>query len=162
MVLLHRQPPAPEQGDELELARQEIEPPLPGRGGEFDGPDPGTLLVDLLDPIKMAPEQPRPDQAVIAEKQEGQRQEDQPQDLHGPHLEVFTGVPTGDENQDNNQGADNIVGQAPFFIFDSQPRPPEAQANIDEQQQERQLGDQDIPFDVESVEQMPAPAAQGH
>ena len=33
---------------------------------------------------------------------------------------------------------------------------------MDEQQQERHLGNDDVPFDVESIEQMPAPAAQGH
>ncbi len=45
MVFLHRQPPAPEQGDELELPRQKIEAPLARRRGEFNGPNLGALPV---------------------------------------------------------------------------------------------------------------------
>ena len=57
-----------------------------------------------------------------------------------------------DENQDNNQGANDIMGQAPLFEFNPQAGPPEAQAHIDEQEQERHLGNDDVPFDVESIE----------
>ncbi len=41
MVLLLRQPPIPEQGDKLELPRQEVETLFSRRRAEFDGPDLG-------------------------------------------------------------------------------------------------------------------------